>query len=130
MVACAPDNVPRTAPLNVIGNPISTSRLETAMVPPAESRRKSAVKAEVWPVTIVVGDAICLSTIHGVKFTVPGALALAVLHGAALGPALHDHQLFVTLAVPAEASTFNPVEPPPVFPAKREKLTFKFPVKL
>jgi len=58
IVVWAPDKVPLTALLNVIGSPINTSRLLAAMVVLSDLTRKLAVKVVAQPLRMVDGLAV------------------------------------------------------------------------
>ena len=57
MLVCAPESVPRTGLLNVMGKPINWLRLETAINTPAEFVRKVAVNVVVVGMKIVLAPA-------------------------------------------------------------------------
>ena len=133
IVACAPEMVPCVAP-NAIGRPSSTAMSAGTTVVASDLCRKSAVRALVPFGRTELGLAPSDSTSHGLNASVapppPAPLRTAVSQGAALGPSLHPHQLFVAVTVPGPPlSTRRPLPPPapPALPTIREKLTVRLP---
>src|SRR5512147_1574121 len=96
-VPCVPERLPLVA-AQVTERPMISARSATGTAVLAEFVRKLAVNEVDWLVTIGEVPAVNWSRYQGVKFSVPPDV-VAVSQGAAPGPVLQPHQLFVTVAV-------------------------------